>query len=366
MTVPMNPNFPVNLQIAASSPSIHSQVQGKAFSKEAQQKAIQRYGIAGRVWEAAYLLNLYLNPPSNSRLVFDPPFQTRREGSTIVEIGSGSGLVASNVARSLNPETELLILTDLPEVCPLLEENLASISVELRENAKRDVVLVRPLSWGNHQDAFSIASELGLELEPRNFDHSGQQPRYLTHILCSDLVYFPELLAPLLRTLIQLSSPPFIPIRYTGSEHDLQIIISYKIRSLSKETPFWSAFGVWFTFEPVLVREGSITAEEIRNNCPNGDSNIDRYISGAEPKLEPKHNSKTSRWSRLGSDLEGPSFVFIARRRPESYGWNVPEKDEELLSGKGVFTDSQVPKGDDTFEQLLFMALNGDGESDDE
>jgi len=186
------------------------------------------------------------------------------------------------------------------------------------------MVLVRPLAWGNPQHAFAIASEL-------------LRGQYLTHILCSDLVraivyntshltfiqvYSLELLAPLLRTLIQLSSPPFVsPPR----NPDLQIIMSYKIRSLAKETPFWAAFGLWFSFEPVLFRE---------------DAN--------------------SKWTRLGSELEGPSFVFVARRRTESFGWSVPDDDRDLLAGKGIMDGSDQAKGDDTFENLLFMVLNGD------
>jgi len=112
----MNLNFPPNLDISPSSSSLqHSS--SNAFSNESQQKAIQKYGIAGRVWEAAYLLNLYLN---DSKLTFDPPFHNR---GTILEIGSGSGLVASNIARSLTPGTELLILTDLPEVCKSIPQS---------------------------------------------------------------------------------------------------------------------------------------------------------------------------------------------------------------------------------------------------
>ena len=49
-------------------------------------------------------------------------------------------------------------------------------------------------------------------------------------------------------------------------------------------------------------------------------------------------------------------FVFIARRRLESYGWDVPSDDKELLEGVGA-RGSRTRKGDDTFEQLLLMQL---------
>jgi hypothetical protein len=60
-------------------------------------------------------------------------------------------------------------------------------------------------------------------------------------------VYFSHLLAPLLHTLNHLTSVP-------PSSPQPGVIISNRIRSLPKEIPFWSAFGVWFSYEPVLYR----------------------------------------------------------------------------------------------------------------
>lgn len=94
---------------------------------------------------------------------------------------------------------------------------------------------------------------------------------------------------------------------------------------MPKETPFWAAFGLWFLFEPVLEK----TAD----------------------------NS----WQRFGSTLEGPMFVFVARRRAESRTWDVPSDDGDLLAGLGVRGSSQ-PKADETFESLLFMSIEDDVE----
>ena len=90
-------------------------------------------------------------------------------------------------------------------------------------------------------------------------------------------MYFPELLAPLLRTLLHLTATATPP----------RIVISYKIRSLTEEVAFWSAFGLWFTFAPILVRAQA------------------RGSSG--------------RWERFcaGGDVE--VFVYTARGRPESF-----------------------------------------------
>jgi hypothetical protein len=105
--------------------------------------------------------------------------------------------------------------------------------------------------------------------------------------------------------------------------------MSYKIRSLAKEASFFSAFGLWFTFDPVIAR----------------------------PKNE---GASQQPWSRFGTSLDGQDFVFVAKRRPASVAWNVPDDDQKLLDGVGAWgTDSR--KGDDTFEMLLLMGM-GDEE----
>jgi len=103
------------------------------------------------------------------------------------------------------------------------------------------------------------------------------------------------------------------------------VVISYKLRSLSKESAFWSAFGLWFTFKPVLIKDTS-------------------YGDG--------------RWQRFGASSEDTMFIFIAHRRAESYDWNIPTHDSDLLAGRGAMGNDSA-KADDTFETLLFMALEG-------
>jgi Lysine methyltransferase len=276
---------------------------------------------------------------------FDPPFLDNLQSmNTILELGAGTGMVTSGIVETVATcEQNIVISTDLPEVCPLLEANLRETLNRTRPRCC--TVRVRPLTWGNAHHAIEIGKEFGLAMSAVD----SYEPRYLTHIVCSDLVctcmptliylltlghdlakvYFPELLAPLLRTLIQLSSPPFIPTPESRtSEHGLKIVMSYKIRSLAKEAAFFSAFGLWFAFEPVIAR-------------PN-------------PK---KGEALQSPWSRFGTSLDGQDFIFVARRRPESMTWGLPDDDQKLLDGVGAWgTDSR--KSDDTFEMLLLMGLD--------
>ncbi|KAG2107258.1 putative methyltransferase-domain-containing protein, partial [Suillus discolor] len=320
-------NFPEKLAIRPLLPhNTHStcnfwdkQQLAFKFDAEAQREGIETYGIAGRVWEAAYLVNSYIEHPSTWE--FDPPLIDQHLSGhkrVFLELGSGTGIVAAKIAQAAALSgRDLVIATDLPEVCPLLEKNL--FVMPKGDSANTQVTLVRPLSWGNYDHAINIVRELKLVDDPSGHEHG-----CITHIICSDLVYFPELLAPLLRTLLHLTSPPSISI----FESQPRVIISYKIRSLSKETPFWSAFGLWFSFEPVIARKTDA-------------------------------NNLLSEWQRFGSDIEDDgdlAFIFVAYRRPESLNWTIPSEDIDLLGGVGAGGTCDK-KSDETFETLLLMGL---------
>ena len=108
-----------------------------------------------------------------------------------------------------------------------------------------------------------------------------------------------------------------------------KVVISYQIRSLAKESPFWSAFGLWFAFEPVMARR----------------------IGGSQKS-----------WTRFGPSFDDHTFVFTAKRRDESLTWQVPDDDRDLMDGVGTW-GTETRKGDDTFETLLLMGIQ---ESEDE
>jgi len=86
---------------------------------------------------------------------------------------------------------------------------------------------------------------------------------------------------------------------------------------------FWSAFGLWFTFTPVLVRAGA----------------------------------GGSGWERFGAGGDREVFVFTTLRRPESFSWSAPEEDTALLEGVGAW-GTKERKGDDAFELFLLMSVD--------
>jgi protein N-lysine methyltransferase METTL21C len=92
---------------------------------------------------------------------FDPRFDIGPEGA-IVELGAGTG--AAGLALAAAHPHARVVLTDLPEVCPLVHSNA-------REYPG---VMVRPLAWGCAAQVQALRDELG------------HIP--VSHIICSDLV----------------------------------------------------------------------------------------------------------------------------------------------------------------------------------
>ncbi|KIO34394.1 hypothetical protein M407DRAFT_16920 [Tulasnella calospora MUT 4182] len=309
-----SPNFVKDMSIAPSKPpTSRTQADPDSDGGERYVQDIDGFGIAGRIWEAAYILPHYFrsNISDNDDMEFDPPisFHIKDENNVVIELGSGTGYAGLELAATLSPK-DVVILTDLAEVCPLLEKN----AIEAGLAGRGAEVRIRPLGWGSSRDGEVVLNE-ALKLGG------------ITHVVCSDVVYFPPLIPLLLRTLLQLTSrrpdeDATIP--------SVEVIISYKIRSYTFETPFWRAFGAWFEFRPVFLR--------CRDRSEDDDEQSD--------------DKRWSDWTRFGSLESGDThdyFVFVGRRRAESHAWPVPGSDEELMTARG----------DDTFETLLMLDVSG-------
>ena len=92
---------------------------------------------------------------------FDPRFEFGAEG-VVVELGAGTGAAGLALAAA-HPQARV-VLTDLPEVCPLLQANAQGFAG----------VRVRPLSWGCTAHAQALQVELS--------------PTPISCVICSDLV----------------------------------------------------------------------------------------------------------------------------------------------------------------------------------
>ncbi|GAA5825578.1 hypothetical protein JCM3770_006893 [Rhodotorula araucariae] len=339
-----DPNFPANLSIAPSTRAalaVPSHSPDDSDSEDAAQD-IERFGIAGRTWEAAYLLRSYLTLSPTTLPVFDPPCPlfvptpTHRKSSrkrTVLELGAGTGFLSLSLAPHLSPAEDRLVVTDLANVCPLLQENLAAAERRWAARGVRPAeVLVRPLPWG---DSAALAALLAEDLAP-------------DIVLASDLIYFEFLYAPLLRTLLGLTEPD-------NEGHSAIVLFSYKIRSLVKEQPFWETFGRWFALEAVQVGTRAPYPP-----CGPTDPEFPPDAPSPAPPLT---------WARLGaahpsSTTPGTTdelYVFICTRHPTTYGAATAVarvSDDELLQGINAARGEEA--GASQFEEMIFAGLEWD------
>lgn len=336
-----DPNFPTGgLSIGPSHVHYHIST-NKDDSHEWQQDQqvdIEKWGIAGRVWEAAYLLTRYLSHDSD--LVFDPPCSifdgTKTHGHTILELGAGVGVVGIHLALELSkaraslqqnveqPMKDIVVLTDLENVLDLLERNVKRANLVQKGDIS---VFVRALPWGSNTHANKIQQELS--------------PRNPTHIICSDLVYFPELLCPLLRSIIYLTQ---------STTNAVEVIVGYKIRSHSKEETFWKAFGIWFDFYPVLCKNKKKKMK--KETFSMNDLEWRRFgrLSSDSGRNTVNCNEETASEDEL--------FVFVAKRKQSTLDCQMPEDDQQLLGGWLLKEDSlQRGTGAETFELVLMNAI---------
>ncbi|PWN23628.1 hypothetical protein BCV69DRAFT_244553 [Microstroma glucosiphilum] len=405
-----DPNHPDNLDIAPSWDRVKSQAHHAPAGSREDESAIastselvaedrwqqdsaediEQWGIAGRIWEAAYLFKLYLCPPRES-VEFDPPcplfapheeIRSKIEGSAnaalrILELGSGAGYVGLSCAQELDRyrrsreasgsqsrRNDRLVLTDLENVVPLMIRNarLAGFSDACSNGGNTEAatsrssfvdVLVRPLPWGSAPHAASILQK---ELY--------QQP--LDYILCSDLVYFPYLLPPLLRSLLDLTDPSaaasHIPSQCpeTAAPSRPVVLMAYKIRSYAKEEAFWSALGVWFDVEIVSCRYS--WPLESPPSQAKGD------IVGQRQDMREKR--REGAWHRFGEDAEWEEeqessddayFLFAARRKPSTLAYKAPEDDIKLMDGFMAVSRTHDSRGDTADQEEL---VRGEGGAD--
>ncbi|KAG0204543.1 hypothetical protein BGX28_003549 [Mortierella sp. GBA30] len=344
-------NHPDNLDIydSAGPPAgILTDQKDEAASMISVMQDISTFGIAGRIWDSSYVLDIFLRRPV-SQYTFTPPCPipseyflpskasalistttssqkpSETESSSasesselpeptaktmtttttpttfrpirILEIGAGTGYVGIALAKRLKPSCTL-ILTDLEEVVPLMEknvqENLSSQSTDPPYSGQCATVKVEPLAWGNSEHAQRILGDGGVDF-----------------VVASDLVYFPELYPPLLQTLREITKAG-----------ETKVVFGYKERALWKESPFWEEFGRYFEVEVVRIErhagKKAKNEEDRENNQGQGDEEEEEdlvEVFGCEERM----------------------YVFVATKR----------KDNDILEGV-----------DDTLTTLMMMQIS--------
>ena len=120
---------PANLNVVMFIPKQSSETLHRK-SRYVSMASQEEYGAVGRllvvilhtkaciIREAAYIMNIYVNPKHAGHTgSFNPSFhENLEEGLTILELGSGAGIVGYHLSQMFSKPKDMIILTDLPEV----------------------------------------------------------------------------------------------------------------------------------------------------------------------------------------------------------------------------------------------------------
>ncbi|KAG9285409.1 hypothetical protein G9A89_010884 [Geosiphon pyriformis] len=264
---------------------------------------VNKFGLAGKVWDRygdrsckmknAYALDLYLRMP-NTTIQFNPPcpipphlfsasthptsiltsVDNTNDNYIILELGSGTGYVGISLSRRLKRTQAKIILTDLEQVLPLIRHNLTKNSQSLFR--KDDDISVNRLEWGSTEDAKHILSQ-----------HNGS----VDLVIASDLVYFPELFQPLIRTLLDVCNEQTV------------VVFGYKKRASWKEETFWLEVGRFFELNIVQI----VNFHKDKKNFD--DPKEDNYDDKTNKKND-YHDDETN----IFGEEEG-IYVFLARKK---------------------------------------------------
>ncbi|KAF9905205.1 hypothetical protein EC991_001908 [Linnemannia zychae] len=344
-------NHPKNLEIYDSvgpPAGFQAHVQGDDDSATlvpiSGMQDISTFGIAGRIWDSSYTLDVFLRRPTDQHTFtpkcpipanyFLPTKHSSPASSTattteaiatgqeeeerkpirILEIGAGTGYVGIALAKRLTSDCTV-ILTDLEEVVPLMQKNVNEYYLSrhptsvtetdsgsesgpgaTKDSASCATVEVKPLAWGNSSHAAAIMT-----------------PTPIDYVVASDLVYFPELYPPLLQTLKEITR--------VG---ETKVIFGYKERALWKESPFWEEFGRFFEIEVVRIERHRRSAKK------EGEKVL--VVEEEEDEEEEQDGMEV-----FGCEGEDRMYVFVATKR----------RDEDILKG-----------ADDTLTTLMMMQIS--------
>jgi predicted nicotinamide N-methyase len=221
-----------------------SQISGKTISIKQQ----PLFGIAHQVWHASLVLTDFFN----SAQAFPPACEGASwwSGKRVLELGAGTGIpgifLASKGAR--------VILTDLPEVVPLMQSNIQA-NAHLFPSSNCCEAL--PLAWGEKHDI----------------------PLPVDVVVASDVVYWEHLFAPLAQTLQAICFPETV------------VFLSWQKRR-KNDRLFFKMIAKHFTLEEIdfshVVEREKMSAKHLKKT----------HLFKLKPKLKKHTTSANNRKCR--------------------------------------------------------------------
>ncbi|KAG0260757.1 hypothetical protein BG011_001654 [Mortierella polycephala] len=361
---------------------------------------ISTFGIAGRIWDSSYVLDVFLRrptdqytftppcpipseyflPPANKFLPTGaaadqslPPSFTSASGTEsesklvaapgaqeseamtmptttkplrpirILEIGAGTGYVGIALAKRLTSDCALT-LTDLEEVVPLMEKNVQD-NMSSPPSTNMETTTAAEMGKAAERRCATV------NVEPLAWGNSEHAKRILLSKQDADgdnntlnnggdgIVDF--VVASDLVYFPELYPPLLQTLREITEVGKTRIIFGYKERSMWKETPFWEEFGRYFEIEVVRIEKKKKTkaAEETKDGERNQDLEKDKDLVADRTRKETTDDEEDNEEEDLIEvfGCEERMYVFVASKR----------RDEDIL--KGV---------DDTLTTLMMMQIS--------
>lgn len=147
-------------------------------------------GVSRSTWEAAHVMGEWIE--SHPELVSGDKLR-------VLELGSGTGLGGTHIAAYLKSRGVEFELT-MTDIC---EKSLKVIERNLKNNKIEHPVTVQQFEWGIHKEGPSELIDARFRQEGFPMQHEGA----FDLVICSDVVYLPECVEPLLDSIKYFLKP---------------------------------------------------------------------------------------------------------------------------------------------------------------
>ncbi|KAJ3266054.1 hypothetical protein HDU77_002846 [Chytriomyces hyalinus] len=223
--------------------------------------------IAGKAWPAGLVLAGIASHPFGSldqhshalhyRILYLAPAEPSsncdpKKTFKMLELGAGTGVTSLFVGKTLQTmqttQQAEIYVSDLDVAVPLIVKNIDA-NFTRSESTQQLQMHGIELDWTKYEDTRSLLGRMhALALS----DMDSDEPVF-DLIYASDVVYFPHLFDPLIQTLVILCTHPE-PINNSTSKRrrkQPELLLTCRMRELSKEYPFYAKLGKYFHLVPL-------------------------------------------------------------------------------------------------------------------
>ncbi|KAI8819066.1 putative methyltransferase-domain-containing protein, partial [Chytriomyces cf. hyalinus JEL632] len=207
--------------------------------------------IAGKAWPAGLVLAEYFI----WRLQNLPLKRNPNRTFKMLELGAGTGVTSLFVGKTLETmqttqqQVEIFV-SDLDVAVPLIVKNIHANFTRSESTLQQLQMHGIELDWTKYENTRTL---LGRMHALAVSDTDSDEPVF-DLIYASDVVYFPYLFEPLIQTLVILCTHPEPIGNNSPSKRrrkQPELLLTCRMRELSKEHPFYAKLGKYFHLVPL-------------------------------------------------------------------------------------------------------------------